>query len=106
MVRSSDSGLPDTSGGNDFDMNHDYVKGRLIAHAGGAMGPARYTNSWEAFENSCRHVSLVEFDICRAANGLIVAHDGLRKTMASRGSFQIIPLRHSVERSTIRNFIR
>lgn len=57
-----------------------YPKGQFIAHAGGSIGGNRYTNSVEAFENSARKVPLIELDLCRAADGLIVAHDGLEKS--------------------------
>ena len=73
--------------------DHDYSKGRLIAHAGGALGQARYTNSREALENSRSHVSLIEFDVCRVADGLIVAHDGLEANYGLNGSFA----NHSIE---------
>lgn len=56
-----------------------FVKGRLIAHAGGAVDGRKYSNSVEALEGSRELVSLIEFDICDSADGLIVAHDGLEK---------------------------
>lgn len=56
-----------------------FTKGRLIAHAGGAVDGRKYSNSIESFEESRELVSLIEFDICDAADGMIVAHDGLEK---------------------------
>ena len=56
-----------------------FTKGRLIAHAGGAVDGRKYSNSVEALEKSSKVVSLIEFDICQAADALIVAHDGLEK---------------------------
>ena len=69
-------------------MNTDkYVKGRLIAHAGGNIATRKYTNCCEALEASRKHVDLLEFDVCRASNGLIVAHDGLENRYGVNGKF-------------------
>ena len=64
-----------------------YSRGRLIAHAGGNLSGRKYTNSKEALELNLNSASLLEFDVCRASDGLIVAHDGLEKRYGLEGSF-------------------
>ena len=64
-----------------------FPRGRLIAHAGGAVNGKKYTNSVEAFERSAQIVSLIEHDICDASDGLIVAHDGMEHAYGIKGSF-------------------
>ena len=61
-------------------IRQNFLKGRFIAHAGGSIEEMKYTNSREAFLNSARSVQLIELDVCNAADGLIIAHDGLEKS--------------------------
>lgn len=60
-------------------LSKPYPFGKFIAHAGGSIEGAKYTNSLNAFERSAQSVGLIELDLCRAADGLIIAHDGLEK---------------------------
>ena len=69
-----------------------YSRGRFIAHAGGAVGGRKYTNSVEAFEAAASTVKLIELDICRARDGLIVAHDGLENAYGIKEKFDGITL--------------
>lgn len=67
-----------------------FPRGRLIAHAGGALEGRKYTNSAEAFDNAARLVSLIEQDVCDAVDGLIVAHDGLEHAYGIKRPFSEI----------------
>jgi glycerophosphoryl diester phosphodiesterase len=64
-----------------------YSHGKLIAHAGGLIKGKRYTNSVEALERAHNLFDLIELDVCRAADGLIVAHDGLEWKYGLTASF-------------------
>lgn len=65
-----------------------YGRGRLIGHAGGSLNGHKYTNSKEALETNRDHACLLEFDVCRASDGLIIAHDGLEKKYGFSNYFE------------------
>lgn len=68
-------------------LTNTYKYGRFIAHAGGIIGAHKYTNSVEAFESAAQSVGLIELDIVRALDGLIVAHDGMEKAYSIKTLF-------------------
>ncbi len=53
-----------------------FARNRLIAHAAGNFGVHHASNSEEAIMASLGAVDVVELDIVRAKDGLIVVHDG------------------------------
>lgn len=67
--------------------------GRIIAHAGGNVSGRNYTNSVEAFERSAPVVSLIEFDVLWANDGLIIAHGGLEESYGLKVRFSKVSIR-------------
>lgn len=53
-----------------------FARNRLIAHAGGNFGGHHASNSFEAISASSAALEVVEVDIVRGKDGLLVAHDG------------------------------
>ncbi|HVI57337.1 MAG TPA: adenylyltransferase/cytidyltransferase family protein [Luteimonas sp.] len=53
-----------------------FARNRLIAHAAGNIGTHHASNSEDAIAAALGAVDVVELDIVRAKDGLIVAHDG------------------------------
>lgn len=49
----------------------------VIAHGGGGFRGLQASNSMEAVTSSAKATGMVELDVCMAADGPIVAHDGL-----------------------------
>lgn len=81
-----------------------FVKGRLIAHAGGVIENRKYTNCVEALEHSRKYVDLIEFDVCKALDGFIVAHDGLESRYEFDGKFADITLEEFVKLKYLKIF--
>lgn len=69
------------------------VKTNKIAHAGGEIDGVKYSNSLEAIKQSANKFKLIEVDICRAKDGLIVAHNGLESKYGFNSRFDEITIK-------------
>lgn len=73
------------------------AQNRLIAHAGGNYSGHHASNSTQAIAAAFDAVDLVEVDIMRAADGLIVAHDGYESKYGLQKPFSEVTVSEFLE---------